>query len=292
MTPAWMSGYVSDIAYTLGFYRELAPSFLNYVCVINGVEGIPIGTPLRYCELGCGRGYGTTLLAAANPDIEFVGIDFNPLHINEARAFANRAGISNIAFIEISFGDAARSNDPLLAEFDIVALHGVFTWVSPKVRNDIIEFMRVRLVPGGLAYVSYNTLPGWAVLAPVQHILKEYAGHAAGDSLARIEKGIAVLKMLADKSSAYVARNPSVKARVEAFDNEDQRYLAHEFLNDNWQPIYITDALESLAEAKLTYVGSATIGENRLVAMRTEGPDRNGPVSARLGASRIARRIM
>src|SRR5262249_53676291 len=89
MTPAWMSGYTSDVAYTLGFYKELAPSFLNYVCVINGVEGIPVGDPLRYCELGCGRGYGTTLLAAANPDIEFVGIDFNPLHINEARAFAN-----------------------------------------------------------------------------------------------------------------------------------------------------------------------------------------------------------
>ena len=108
MAATWMSGYVTDVTYTLGFYRELAPSYLNYVCIINGVEGIPVGRTLRYCDLGCGRGYGTTLLAAANPDIEFVGIDFNPMHVNEARAFAKRAAISNVTFLELSFGEAAR----------------------------------------------------------------------------------------------------------------------------------------------------------------------------------------
>ena len=56
-----------------------------------------------------------------------------------------------------------------------------------------------------------------------------------------------------------------MKARIEAFDNEDHRYLVHEFLHDDWEPLYITDALDSFAEAKLTYVGSATIGENRLI---------------------------
>ena len=123
MTANWMSGYVSDVAYTLGFYRELAPAFLNFACLVNGVEGPPLDRPLRYCELGCGRGYGTILLAAANPESEFVGIDFNPSHIAEARALATRAGLSNIAFHELSFADAARVQTGDLAECRRVFWH-------------------------------------------------------------------------------------------------------------------------------------------------------------------------
>jgi hypothetical protein len=59
----------------LGFYLELAPTFLNFACLASSVEGPPLDHPLRYCELGCGRGYDTILLAAANPESEFVGID-------------------------------------------------------------------------------------------------------------------------------------------------------------------------------------------------------------------------
>lgn len=265
MTPAWMSGYVSDVNYTLGFYRELAPSFLNYVCITNGVEGLRVGSKLRYCELGCGRGYGTNLLAAANPDVEFIGIDFNPMHVNEARTLAERSGISNVKFLELSFGEAARSTDPLLAVFDIVALHGVFNWVTPSVRGEIIDFLRAKLVSGGLAYVSYNALPGWAAIVPVQRIFKEFADRATGDSLDRIEKGRAVLKELADKSSGYIAHNPKVKELIQAFDQQDPHYLAHEFLNEGWQPLYVTDVLDSLSEAKLAFVGSAGVAENRLI---------------------------
>src|SRR5262245_20624040 len=101
MAASWMSGYVGDVAYTLGFYRELSPTYLNLVCVLNGHNGPRLTQPLRYCELGCGRGYGTALLAAANPTIEFVGIDFNPSHIAEARGLASQAGITNVTFFEM-----------------------------------------------------------------------------------------------------------------------------------------------------------------------------------------------
>src|SRR5690554_3935168 len=100
-SPSWTAGYISDVAYTLGFYREMAPPFLDYVCALNGYTG-PRRTPMRYCELGCGRGYGTALLAAANPDSSFVGIDFNPAHIREARSLAERAGLANVTFLESS----------------------------------------------------------------------------------------------------------------------------------------------------------------------------------------------
>ncbi|MCK0206661.1 class I SAM-dependent methyltransferase [Starkeya koreensis] len=264
MSASWMAGYVSDVTYTLGFYRELAPSFLQFVCESNGVQGAPRDRRLRYCELGCGRGYGTALLAAANSDIDFVGIDFNPTHIAEARALATRAGLDNLRFIETSFGEALASSDPALAEFDIIALHGVYTWVAPEVRRDIVSFLRAKLRSGGIAYVSYNTFPGWAAAAPLQHLIGQIAARTTGDSIARFKRAYDTLVQLSQPGCAYIGRNPAVKSRLDAMANQNPSYLAHEFLNEFWEPIYVSDAFADFAEAKLTFVGSATIGENRL----------------------------
>lgn len=264
MSASWMGGYVSDVAYTLGYYRELSPAFLTYVCESNGVKGPPAGRRLRYCELGCGRGYGTALLAAANPDMDFVGIDFNPTHIAEARAFADKVGLANLIFLEASFGDAGASSDAALDDFDFVTLHGVFTWVSPEARREIVDFLRTRLRPGGIAYVSYNTYPGWTALAPLQHMIRQVAARSTGDSIARIGRAREMIAQLAQPGCAYTAQNPSVRSRVEHMAKQDVHYLAHEFLNEHWSPIYVTDAFAQFREAKLTFIGSASVGENRI----------------------------
>jgi len=261
--PNWASGYVSDIAYTLGFYREMAPTLIDYALALNGQPGVG-QSGLNYCELGCGRGYGTALLAAANPDCTFVGIDFNPAHIGEARALAQKAGLTNLTFLEASFADAARMTDGVPDAFEIVALHGVYSWVSAEVREDIHEFLRKRLVPGGVAYVSYNTYPGWSAQAPLREMLKAVADRSTGDTLKRVNAGRAVLTKLAQAQSGFVASNPGAKRRVEVMGSQDPAYIAHEFLNRDWHPLYVTQAMADLSEAKLSYVASATIGENRL----------------------------
>ncbi len=264
MSANWTSGYVGDVSYTLGFYRELAPAFLNFCAVVNGVEGPLLNRPLRYCELGCGRGYGTTLLAAANPDYEFVGVDFNPSHIAEARSLAARANVSNVTFFETSFADAAKSSDRKLAEFDIVVLHGVYTWVERAVRSDICDFIRDKLLAGGLLYNSYNVLPGWATATPIQHLLMEVARRSSRDSIAALKEGYELLRVMNEKSSGFVTQNPGIKARIENMGKQDQSYLVHEFLNAGWEPLYVTDVMANFAEAKLTYIGSTALLENRV----------------------------
>lgn len=269
MTEAWTktegSGYVDDVVYTLGFYGELAPSFLDYVCLINGVEGLPAGRRLRYCELGCGRGYGTSLLAASNPDISVVGIDFNRSHIAEARAFAEQTGIANVKFFELEFSEAARSGDPQLGAFDIVALHGVYAWVGPPVREAIHNFLRAKLVSGGIAFVSYNALPGATRLVATQRMLLEAGHRAAGDSLARLAKGIELLRQVVEKSGGTTEKNKAVpRKQLASLERQDRHYLAHEYLNEAWRPLFVTETIGALAEADLSYVGSANIAENRI----------------------------
>jgi trans-aconitate methyltransferase len=261
---SWTTGYVGDVPYMSRFYREMAPTFLDYACVINGFAGLGRFGGLRYCELGCGRGYGTAVLAAANPDCSFVGIDFNPAHIREARDFARLAGIENVAFLEMDFVEAAQSSDAQLDDFHVVAAHGVYSWVAPAVRESIHEFLRRKLAAGGLFYVSYNSLPGWSGAAPAQRLLREFAARATGDSLKRVVPGRAALKTLSENSSAFTEQNAAAKRRIALMDTQDPAYVAHEYLNEHWSPLYVTDVMAALGEAKLSYAGSATIGDNRL----------------------------
>jgi SAM-dependent methyltransferase len=219
---------------------------------------------LRYVELGCGRGYGTSLLAASNPNIEFVGIDFNPSHVAEARSLAARASIPNVMFLEMSFADAAASDDPMLSNFDIAALHGIYTWVERSVREDIHNFLRKKLLAGGVVYNSYNTLPGWATVGPLQQLIKEVAHRSSRNSVAIIGEAQELLRSLVEHSSAFIVQNPGVRARLESIEKQDRAYLAHEFMNSGWEPIYVTEAIKTFAEAKLTYIGSATLPENRI----------------------------
>jgi SAM-dependent methyltransferase len=263
VTAAWTSGYVGDVSYTLGYNPEQAPSFLNYACLINGIEGLP-GRKLRYCDLGCGRGYGTTVLAAANPEIDFVGIDFNPAHVAEARRFAERSGITNVTFLETSFGDAAGSSDPRIAEFDVIAVYGVYSWVEPSIRADIHQFIRTKLLPGGLMYVHYMILPGFASLLPVRQIIGEIAKRAPGDSIAKARVSQQFLRNLIEKPNAFVSQNPRMKDALEQLVKQEAHYFAHESLTRGWHPMFVTEAMAALADAKLTYVASAAIGENRL----------------------------
>src|SRR5215469_11691268 len=137
---SWGHGYQVETAYTVGFYPELAPSHLETALLFAGFRSDLTRAGARYCELGCGYGLTTLVLAAANPQMSFVGIDFNPTHIVAARALAEAAQLSNIRFIECSFEELLTDRFADLGEFNIIGLHGVYSWVAPAIRRAIVKF--------------------------------------------------------------------------------------------------------------------------------------------------------
>jgi hypothetical protein len=177
---------------------------------------------------------------------------------------ASRAGISNLTFFEMGFDEAARSPDPKLKDFDIVGIHGVYSWVKPEIRNEMHHFLRDKLLAGGLVYNSYNTLPGWASSGPVHHLAMQTARRSSRDSVGVMDQTIKTLAALVQNKSAFITQNPGLKGRIELMEKQDKTYLAHEFVNEGWQPLYVTEAIANFAEAKLTYIGSANLLENRL----------------------------
>src|SRR5690606_9819162 len=91
----------------------------------------------------------------------------------------------------------------------------------------------------------------------------QLADRTGGDSIRRVAVGREALKQLAAARNGFVAQNPPAKARIETLERQHPAYVAHEFLNEHWVPLYVTEAMAMLAEAKLDYAGSASIAENR-----------------------------
>ncbi len=251
----WTAGYVSDIPYSVGYYRELSPTFLRFAAL--GV-GQVAGPTSSYLELGSGQGFGLALLAAAEPGVRFHGVDFNPEHIVTSRRFAGGAGLDNLEFEEASFEEVAERGTA--GEFDRVVLHGILSWVSKATQDAVVAILRRRLAPGGIAYVSYNAMPGWAAMTPIQHLLRTLAERApSGRSDARVDHALAAIETLRTGDARYFDQNPDVVARASKLAGHDRAYLVHEYLNEHWQPLYFSQVAAMLDPAKLSYLGSATI---------------------------------
>jgi SAM-dependent methyltransferase len=256
--PRWSHGYVTDTSYADKFFRELSPTWLNYVAAINGGAPRVLDQPFTYLELGCGFGNSTVVNAAAFPQGEFHACDFNPAHVEGGVRHAAALGVSNVYFHESSF-DRLLSID--LPPFDFIVLHGVYSWVGAEARQAVRRVLSKKLKSGGLVYLSYNCLPGWATEVPLRRLLLELAA-ADGATPERTELALGTLKQLSDSKLRYFTANPSAMTSVDAYLRGTSNYVAHEFLNETWEPFYSVDVADDMAEVEAQYLGSATLVDN------------------------------
>jgi SAM-dependent methyltransferase len=250
----WGSGYVTDTAYVLDYCRVQTPPVLAMAALAAGVELPAAGERFRYCDLGCGQGFTANLIAAANPAAQVIGYDFNPGHIAGARAFAEEAKIGNVAFDEASFDELAAGRDG--PSFDVIAAHGVFSWISQENRRALVAFVAKRLKPGGLFYISYNAMPGWAAFVPLRRLFaRHYAPRPGLASPQAVERALAYAESLRQAEARYFKMFPNVERQWDRLKGSPGAYFAHELLNRNWEAFCFGEVAEALADAKLTYLG-------------------------------------
>lgn len=259
--PSWGNGYVTDIEYSDGFYADQAPAHLVLAATVNGVETPELDGHYTYCELGCGRGRTSLVLAAVNPAAEFHAIDFHPAHIAHAQQQVRRAGLRNINFHECNFTELTGPKGASLPKFDVITMHGVWSWIAPELQSAIVAFLDARLKPGGLVYVSYNAMPAWNQVAPVQRLVKELAGSSTQRSDIAIARAIEQLERFADAKLIPERFNEGIK-RIQKGRNSMLSYLAHEYLNEHWRPVYFADVARAFADAKLEFAACSDLLKN------------------------------
>jgi hypothetical protein len=261
----WDGGYVTDISYLPGYYRQQSPTHLAAACLLHGVLPPPIAAdrPLVYVELGCGHGYGALVLAACNPAWRVVGIDLMPVHIAAARGLAEETGITNACFLEADLATLAESRaGAALPEADVVTLHGVWSWVAEPVRAGIVRLLAAKLKPGGIAHLSYNALPGWQGALGMQRVVREAGGRAGGRSDRQATAGLALVHELAAAEAVHLAGSGVIDTVLAHAGRVSPHYLAHEYMNAGWQPCFHADVAATLAGARLEWVASASLLEN------------------------------
>lgn len=214
----WTAGYVADIGYTYGYYAELNPlrirlAFLN--------QGLVYPDTLTACELGFGQGLSVNLHAAASPT-KWYGTDFNPAQASFAEDLTKSSG-SGAKLYDETFSDFARRQD--LPEFDYIGLHGIWSWVSDENRATIVEFIRRKLKTGGVLYISYNTLPGWAAFAPMRHLMTEHAEVISSEGkgiVSRVNDAIEFADRLLATNPSYSRANPSAGERIKKLKEQNR----------------------------------------------------------------------
>ncbi len=110
----------------------------------------------RVLELGCGDGNNIIPMAYEFPESYFSGIDLSPVQIGIGLKSIDSLGLKNIELFTRSIMDISEAD----GRFDYIIAHGVYSWVPSEVRKKILDICRSNLSDQGIAYISYNVLPG------------------------------------------------------------------------------------------------------------------------------------
>jgi SAM-dependent methyltransferase len=258
----WSRGYPVSEPYPPAWHAFQSPAHLKAICTLMGVAwDVDPETPLSIAEVGCGTGYTAQVLAAGNPHWEVCGLDYNPAHIAEARSMAAAARLTNLRFIEADLAELGGRDLDALPEFDLVTVHGVWSWVSDPVREGVLELLKHRLKAGGLVLVTYNALPGAAGTTGLSRLVRGEM-LSAGRGIDGIERAARLVERLIAAEPAHMPSSAWRRLFTGEIKGARPGYLLHEFYTEHWRPCFHADVATALATARCDYVGSASIDEN------------------------------
>ncbi len=258
----WSRGYPIREAYPPAWHAFQSPAHLRLVCALMGVAwDVQPEAPLSIAEVGCGTGYTGQVLAASNPHWRVLGLDYNPAHVAEARSMVAEAGLDNARFLDADLAELSDADIDALPEFDIVTVHGVWSWVADPVREGVLRLLRRRLKAGGLVFMGYNALPGASGALGLARLVRQSMLMASGSAQGVADASRRVTELLAAEP-AHLPQSGWRRLLTGDVKGARLSYMLHEFETEHWRPCFHADVAAALASARCEYVGSATLDEN------------------------------
>lgn len=249
-------GYGVDVTYIEAFFPEHSPARFSMSAVLHGQPPLDRSRRLSWVDVGCGVGVTACMVAAANPDIDVWGFDFNPAHIERSRQLAAAAQLANCSFDEASFDDVAHDEHIGPATIDVAVIHGVYSWVSKDNIDLVAEFLRRRLSPGGLVFLSHNTSWGWASLSPLAEAMRLFVEADGRRHDLAFADSVRSLLDLETHGAAYFPIEVTESNRLHDLIEVNPRYAVHEYLVSNYRPVTFDEVAEVMAAAKCEFVGA------------------------------------
>lgn len=246
-----------ELPYGSRAIRESHPARLAAVARLFGVEAPPPETA-RVFELGCAEGGNLLPMAVAAPGASFLGIDLSASQVETGEARRLALGLTNVA---LRAADVA-SFDPGPASFDYVVAHGLYSWVPAPVAEAVLSLIGRVLSPSGVAFVSYNTYPGWHSRGLVRDVLVRGTA-SISNTRERVASARSLLSFVAENARD---RGRDFEAALEIalaqFSRYDDGRLFHEWLEGDNRPSWFLDFA-----ARASLHGLAPLADARLATM-------------------------
>ena len=257
-----MTAY-DEVQYTGRPYADAHPGRLATMAALHGVQAAPVDR-CRVLEIACGDGANLLPMAAALPASEFVGFDLAAQPVEAARRLAQRAGLRNVTLSTLDLAQFPAD----AGHFDYIVAHGLYSWIPPEVRDQLLALVSRHLAPRGVAFVSYNVYPGCYIRRMVWEMLKFHT-EPLSESAQRISEAKALARLLAEGRTRDDAYSFLLRGELERFSTRDSGALFHDDLapvNDPcWFHEFVAHAeaneLQFLCEAELVATSYFGLGD-------------------------------
>jgi methyltransferase-like protein len=238
-----------EIPYDAVSVTDTHPDRLHVLGQLFGLPAAPPGR-CRILELGCADGANLTPMAFYLPNSRFVGVDLSRVQVESGQALIRDAGLPNI---ELRHADVM-ALDASLGQFDYIIAHGLFSWVPRPVQDRMLALCGELLAPNGIAYISYNVLPGWRG----RSMLRDMLLHHCRNTTSPRERLATAEQFLNEAAGVWAGLDaPAIgwlRQEVEQLRDASRSYLFHEYLEDTNTPVLFTEFAQRAAQGGLRYL--------------------------------------
>lgn len=235
-------------------YSQSSPEKLATLGTLFGMTPPPIETA-RVLELGCAEGGNIIPHAIHYPKGQYVGVDLSKVQIDAGKEHIKAMGLKNIELKHCSITDI----DASFGKFDYIICHGVMSWVPEFVRDKILEIANNNLTENGIAYISYNTLPGWNMVRTIRDMMIYHSkGFEAPQE--KITQSRALLAFVKESLDGVKTPYAQVLAQeTELLSKQGDHYIRHDHLEEENKQFYFNEFMTLAATNNLQYLSDCSL---------------------------------
>jgi len=245
-----------QIAYPSCPYVQTHPDRLATLAHLYGMTPAPIAQ-CRVLELGCGDGANLIPMALQLPGSEFLGIDLAACPIQKGRQQISELGLANIRLEEADVMEFSTRSGP----FDYIIAHGLYSWVPQDVQDKILEIVQTCLASQGVAYISYNTMPGGHLRMMLREMM-QYHVRGLKSPEQQVSQGSSLVQLIANsqiKPNSYgILLEQEWEQRI---SQRTPQALFHDELGEYNMNFYFHEFMAQAAHHRLQFLAEAEFAE-------------------------------
>jgi SAM-dependent methyltransferase len=209
----------------------------------------------KVLELGCAGGGNLIPLAYYWPRSEFVGVELSQKQAESATRIIEELQLKNIRVVHADL----TTLDHDFGQFDYIIAHGVYSWVPPAVQQHLLKLCKLLLKPQGIAYISYNTLPGWEQRKMLRDMML-YHTRSAANAAEQLDKSLELLQMLYQGLPEDGSMSERwLKEQAKELLNKPPGYVYHDYLEKYNTPVYFHQFAQAAADHQLKFFAEASL---------------------------------